>query len=269
MTAAPRPGDPADYLLLETPDGTRVAPTLTCAANALGTVPPATAAVATDPEAAATAFGLLGEALKLPGPTVAARAIGTAADGVARIVRELIAEHGIAPEVIVGLGGGAGALVPAVAERLGIGWTIPPDAEVISSIGDALSMIRVEVERAIVDGSAEGVARVVREAEAGAVAAGAAPDTLQVETVSLPERSTMRAVALGAVALEGTATELVADDVRRDAAVSVTGSDPRDAGERRVLLGLRRSCRRRRGRATRRGGGPVGRGRVVGRRAGP
>ena len=226
LTASPRPGDPPDYLLLETADGARVAPTLTCAANALGAVPEGVAATG-DAAAATAAFELLGETLKLPGRTVADRAVGIAAEGVARIARELLAEHGVVPEVLVGLGGGAGALVPAVSERLGIPWTIPPDAEVISSIGDALSMIRVEVERAIVDGSAEGVAQVVREAEAGAVAAGAAPDSLQVETISVPERSTMRAVALGAVALEGTATELVADDVRRDAASTVTGPDPR------------------------------------------
>jgi N-methylhydantoinase A/oxoprolinase/acetone carboxylase beta subunit len=223
---APRTGDPADYLVLETPDGARVAPTLTCAANALGRVPAGTAATATHPEAARAAFELLGSWLRTSGEAVAARTLDLAADPVVRIAREMLAEHEVVPQVVVGLGGGAGALVPAVADALGVPWEIPADAEVISSIGDALSMIRVEVERAIVDGSAEGVAQVVREAEAGAVAAGASPASLQIETVSLPERSTMRAVALGSVALEGAATDIVADDVRRDAAVAVTGPGP-------------------------------------------
>ena len=35
VTIVPRPGDPDDYLVLERRDGTRVAVTLTCAANAL------------------------------------------------------------------------------------------------------------------------------------------------------------------------------------------------------------------------------------------
>jgi N-methylhydantoinase A/oxoprolinase/acetone carboxylase beta subunit len=226
LTVAPRPGDPDDYLVLETPDGSRFAPTLTCAANVLGRVPAAAAATATDPVAAHAAFDLVGASLKMSGDAVAERAMDLASEHVVRIAREMLAEHGVAPEVVVGLGGGAGALVPAVAEALGVGFQIPADAEVISSIGDALSMIRVEVERAIVDGSAESVAAIVREAEANAVAAGASPASLQVETVSLPERSTMRAVALGSVALEGAMADVVADDVRRDAAVTVTGPGP-------------------------------------------
>jgi N-methylhydantoinase A/oxoprolinase/acetone carboxylase beta subunit len=52
---APRPGDPAEYAVLETAAGTRFALTPTCAANALGTVPPGSYSAAR-PEAARAAF---------------------------------------------------------------------------------------------------------------------------------------------------------------------------------------------------------------------
>jgi N-methylhydantoinase A/oxoprolinase/acetone carboxylase beta subunit len=227
LTGAPRAGDPADYAIIETADGAQVAPTITCAANALGSVPGSTAAVASDPEAARAGVELLGAELRMSARAVAERAIALAADEIAQIGRELVAEYGVRPTVLVGLGGGAGALVPSVAERLGVAWEIPPDAEVISSIGDALSMVRVEIERTLIEGSTTTVAQVVREAEAEAIAAGAAAESVQVETVSVPSRNALRAVALGAVALEESGgADLVADDVRRDAAVAITGPAP-------------------------------------------
>jgi N-methylhydantoinase A/oxoprolinase/acetone carboxylase beta subunit len=68
---SPRPGDPPEYLVLETASGRRIALTVTCAANALGEV--ATGAYATgDAGAALTAF------------EIAARWLGTDARELAR-----------------------------------------------------------------------------------------------------------------------------------------------------------------------------------------
>jgi hypothetical protein len=101
------------------------------------------------------------------------------------------------------VGGGAGALVPAVAGQLGLEWTTPPDGEVISSVGDALSLIRVEVERTASNGSAgRVVADLHREAEEAAIRSGAAPATVRTESESVPERGAVRVVAHGSVALE-------------------------------------------------------------------
>ena len=227
VTAAPRPGDPADYLLLETPDGTRVAPTLTCAANALGTVPPATAAVATDPGGRGDRLRAARRGARSCRVTPWRRARSARRPTASRrIVRELIAEHGVAPRSIGRARRRRRRARPRGGRPTRDRLDDPPDAEVDL----------VDRRRAVDDprrGRAGDRGRLGRgggprgpEAEAEAVAAGAAPDTVQIETVSLPERSTMRAVALGAVAFEGTATELVAEDVRRDAAVAVTGSDP-------------------------------------------
>ena len=197
---APRDGDPAEYAIVETPDGRRYAPTLTCAANALGSVPEWAYAHG-EQEPARLAFEALGRMLGRPWQEVAGNALRLAARKVADVAREALAEHGVRDPSILGLGGGAGALVPALADRLGLEWTIPPHAEVISSIGDALSLVRVEVERSLARQSGSAVADLMREAEEAAVAAGAAPASLQVETEAVPDRGALRAVAMGAVSL--------------------------------------------------------------------
>lgn len=202
----PRPGDPADYVVVETPTGQRHALTLTCAANALDRVPQGAYARG-DGSAARAGFEALGRALGRDWRDLAREALDIAARKVGEVVAEVLREHALGRPTAVGLGGGAGALMPALGQAWDLPWTIPPDAEVISSIGDALSVVRVEVERTMVRPSAGAVADLVREAEEAAVAAGAAPATLQVETQAVPERGALRAVALGSVAVEAGAPE--------------------------------------------------------------
>jgi N-methylhydantoinase A len=197
---APRPGDPPEYAVVETPDGRRFALTLTCAANALGRVPE-WAHARGNRDSARLGFLALGRLLRRPWEEVAERALWTAARRVGQVVAEVAAEQGLEEPPVVGLGGGAGALVPALADLAGLPWSIPLDAEVMSSVGDALSLVRVEVERGIARPSPEAVEELVREAEEAAVAAGAAPATVQVETEAVPERGALRAVAVGSAAL--------------------------------------------------------------------
>jgi N-methylhydantoinase A len=102
---------------------------------------------------------------------------------------------------IVGLGGGAGALVPRLSDVLGLHAEIPQHAEIISSIGDALSLVRVEVERNLAGASARELAAAHEDAEAAAIRAGAAPGSVQVESAAMPERSALRIVAYGSGAL--------------------------------------------------------------------
>ena len=225
---APRPGDPEEYAVVETPDGRRYAPTVTCAANALGHVPPGVHARG-DAEAARLAFDALGRMLRLPWERVADDVLRIAAQKVCEVVAEALDEQSMTRAEVVGLGGGAGSLVPAVADLLGLPWSIPPDAEVISSIGDALSLVRSEVERAMPRPSAAAVEAVVQEAEEAAVAAGAAPATLQVETEAIPERGALRAVAVGAAALDAEARpgSAASDEVMDTAARTALGPSAR------------------------------------------
>lgn len=198
--AAPREGDPGSYVVLEGPEG-RFALTLTCAANALGAVADGSYAAA-DTEGARAGFDVLGRLLGRDGADIAREALDVAAGRLAAVVEDAAREHGLTDPVIVGLGGGAGALVPSLAAALGHSWEIPEHAEVISSIGDALSLVRAEVERGMPRPTRETVSALIREAEAGAIEAGAAPGSLVVETASVPERGAMRAVALGSAATE-------------------------------------------------------------------
>jgi N-methylhydantoinase A/oxoprolinase/acetone carboxylase beta subunit len=219
---APRPGDPAEYLVLETPAGRRIATTLTCAANALGEVP-STSYARGAADAARAAFEIAARWLGTDAISLARATLDAAAGKVARAVGEAAAEQGLADPQIVGLGGGAGALIPALGTAMGWPWTIPREAEVISSVGDALSLVRVEVERTLPRATAEAVADVHREAEEAAISAGAAPHSIQVESEAVPERGALRVTAYGSAAMESS------DAVGRG---SDNGESAHDAGRR-------------------------------------
>ena len=198
---SPRPGDPDDYVILEAPSGRRFAITLTCAANAIDAVP-AGAYAHGNREAALVAFGHLERLMGVPAAEIARTALGAAVQKVAAAVGEAIHDGKLSNARVVGLGGGAGALVPALGDALRLQWDIPAEAEVISSVGDALSLVRVEVERALSKPTAEQVADVHSEVERAAVDAGADPATIQIESEALPERGALRAIAFGSLALD-------------------------------------------------------------------
>jgi N-methylhydantoinase A len=101
---------------------------------------------------------------------------------------------------------------------------------VISSVGSALSLVRVELERTAADVSHEKLAMMVSEVEEAAAKAGADPGSLQVETESIPERRTIRAVALGAVAAAGAHRTTLDDDQLREIADRVLESDTMPLG---------------------------------------
>jgi len=224
---SPRPGDPASYVVLENPLGRRFAPTPTCAANALGRVTRGTYAVG-DARAARVAFERLAPLFSQDWHSVATAVLSSAAAKVAAVVAHAIEENGLGSSLLIGLGGGAGVLIPPTAEGLGMDQVVPADAEVISSVGDALSLIRVEVERTLATPSSDALASVYREAERAAVAAGASPGTLQVESEAVPHKNALRVVATGAVALDSRAGAgvLALDEGRaRAVAIAKLGGD--------------------------------------------
>ncbi len=198
---SPRAGDVPDHVILEHPSGRRFAFTLTCAANALGVVA-ADAHARGNPDAARLGFEALGRWLGRDWRDLARGAMRAAVAGVAPLVAEASAENQLAHPTIVGVGGGAGALVPMLGDALGLPWRLAPDADVISSIGDALSLVRVEIERGLGRSGPHAVARIVEDAEDAAIAAGADPAGIQVETETIPERAAIRAVATGSIALD-------------------------------------------------------------------
>lgn len=200
VLASPKDGDPPDHVVIETTEGTRLALTVTCAANALGEVPEG-AYAAGNSAAARMGFEALARVTGTPWEQLAAQTLGIAAHKIAGVVREALAGNGLEAPKIVGLGGGAGALIPALSKATGTDYSIPVHAEVISSVGDALSLVRVEVERAMSRPTPDAVAALQQEAESAAIAAGASPNTIQFESEAITDRRAMRITATGSVAL--------------------------------------------------------------------
>jgi len=200
-TIAPRPGDRDDYAIVEGPGG-RFAVTATCAANALGVVRPGAHSAASR-DSALAAFAALGERHRSDGVAMARAALDAALDQIGVTVREAIRSSGVAADApIVALGGAGEALVPELCGRDGQRFLAPDHAEVLASVGAAMTLIRVELERsARVTGPVER-RRLVAEAEFACVEAGAAPGTITVETAYDAEAGLLRATAVGAVALE-------------------------------------------------------------------
>jgi len=146
----PKSDDPDDYVAIRAADGTRYAFTTTCAANVLGYATPGLHAYG-NPQSARLAMAPLAAMLGCPVEEAARRILERATDKAIPVVEQLIAEYGLDPHqaVLVGEGGGAGALIPFTAQRMGLSHTISQDAEVISSIGVALALVREVIERVI------------------------------------------------------------------------------------------------------------------------
>jgi len=218
---APKPGDPADYVTIRDASGARYGLTLTCAANALNVVPEGAYAV-NRTDAALRGFAALGAAMgNISAQKAAELMLSLAAKRVADAVQRLAQEYKLKHYTLIGGGGGCGALVPAVAERLHAPYQLAEHAEVISSIGVALALVREEVERGI---SSSTPAQVANEATERAIAAGAEPDSIEVITEIISERATIRAIASGALAL----------DSRDHAASALSESELRSVAARRV-----------------------------------
>jgi len=240
---APRDGDPAQYAVLVASDGARYALTATCAAHALGVVDVAApadgaAAAARSPadrspaaaararQAALTGFAALGARTRRSAEEAARALLDRTVDKIAHAVADAAKTHGFGADVpVVALGGAGSALAPAVAARLGRPFVRPEHPEILSSIGAALSLVRSEVVRhASASGDALGLAR---DAERACVDAGAAPQTVRVETFFEAREGLVRAVATGAVALESGAAsrEPVDEPAQLRAAASALGMD--------------------------------------------
>jgi N-methylhydantoinase A len=253
---APTPQDPPEYAVLVTRTGERIAPTITCAANMLGLVEEGSFARG-DAGAARAAFELLAASTSSDATALARATMDRAVAKIRRTLGRLAADYGLgeAPLTIVGGGGGCGAIVPALAQAMGLSYRIARDAEVIAPIGVALALVRDVVERTIVAPTPREIARIRREAADGAIAAGAAPDRVVVEVEIDPQRNKVYAAATGAAALVEGASSRCEENERRAIAAQSLRCDPADLEsipltaalegyERRSVVPsrLRRSC---------------------------
>jgi N-methylhydantoinase A len=195
----PKADDPADYVAVRSANGTRYAVTNTCAANILGYAKPglhASGNAASAQRAMAALAEFVGKSIE----DTARAILDTATDKVIPVVDDLIAEYRLDRDqaLLVGEGGGAAALIPHVSIRTGLRHEISKDAEVISSIGVALALVRDVVERIIPNARPEDIKRIRREALEAVVRLGAAPDGVEVTIEVDPNTHRVRATAMGA-----------------------------------------------------------------------
>ncbi len=192
-------GEAGGYIAIETASGRRYALTNTCAANALGYAKPGMHAYG-NPEAAQRAFEPLAAMLGKTVEETAEAVLERAATKVLPVVADLIKEYELDADqcLLIGEGGGAASILPYVADKTGLKYTISKDAEVISSIGVALALVRDVVERIIPHPQPDDLTAIRREAIEAAVRMGADPASIEVavEVDRLTHR--VRAIASGA-----------------------------------------------------------------------
>ncbi len=214
------------YLVFVTPDGARIAPTLTCAANFLGYVE-ADQYARGDAEVTRAGFVRLGEYLGMPPEEVAGEMFEQALPLVEAPLHRLIHEYHLDAGMVelVGGGGGAAAILPALRERLGWNTRISRHAPIISAVGVALALVKEVVERNVVNPSDEDVLRVRHEARTAAIRAGATPETVEVRVEVDRQRNILQATATGASeireAREDKGSEMTEEALREVAVLSL------------------------------------------------
>jgi N-methylhydantoinase A/oxoprolinase/acetone carboxylase beta subunit len=124
---------------------------------------------------------------------------------------------------LVGCGGGAAALVPYCAKKMDLPFSIPENAEVISSIGVALAMVRDVIERVIPNPTQQDIREVKKEAIDACISSGAAPDSVEIHIEIDNQSGKVTAIATGSTEVKTTdllkecteeeARKLAADDL--------------------------------------------------------
>ena len=155
------------------------------------------------------------------------------------IITELAEKYRLEHDQIslVGVGGGATSLIGFCAEKMNIKYSVPENAEVISSIGVALAMVRDVVERVVPGPTPEDIKSIKREAIDKAVESGASPDTVEVHIEIDPQTSKLTAIALGSTEVKTTdllkecteeeARALAAEDMKaKPADITLVGQTP-------------------------------------------
>lgn len=195
----PKPGDGANHVAIRTTDGRRFALTNTCAANALGYTRPGNHAHAGS-DAARRAFAPLADFLGCTVEEAARQVLDCAVGKVLPVVADLIREYELDADqqILIGEGGGAAALVPYAAEQAGLKHEISRDAEVISSIGVALALVRDVVERIVPHPQPEDLLAIRKEALEAVVRLGADPSQVDVTVEVDTQTHRVRATAMGA-----------------------------------------------------------------------
>jgi N-methylhydantoinase A len=140
--------------------------------------------------------------------------------------------------ILVGGGGGASVLVPHLAKTLNMNYKKAEHAEVISSIGVAAAMIHEELEKTVdVNPKPEEVSLMMDEVKDLALAKGALPESITVQSEYISDRSLLRVTATGNMSLDiGTANSREislheAEDIAKNLFGTTTSSNSKGLGD--------------------------------------
>lgn len=224
---SPKEGDPADYVAIKCKNGKRITITNTCAANVLGLIKPEHFSYG-NANAARKAMKPLADYIGITVEQLAEQILTKAYQKIEPVITELAEKYKLEHDQIslVGVGGGAASLIGFCSDKMNLKYSIPENAEVISSIGVALAMVRDVVERVVPNPTPEDIRSIKAEAINKAVESGASPDTVEVHIEIDSQSSKLSAIALGSTEVKTTdllkecteeeALELAAEDLRAD-----------------------------------------------------
>lgn len=222
-TLSPLKKDPADYVALSRPDDSQpsLSVTPTCAANLLGLVPEGNCASG-NLETIGQAFAAIsahvnkhepkGTVARSESLELATRIQKLASAQCIPVVKKLIAEHKLDPELVdlIGGGGGAAAIVPFVAKEMNLRFNLAEHADVISAIGVAMALIRETVERQVANPThaSETILAMRQEVFDAVHKMGADPATIEVHVEIDSKTSVVRATASGATKMATSAAKV-------------------------------------------------------------
>ncbi len=224
---SPKEGDPNDYVAIKLKSGKRITVTNSCAANVLGLVHEGDFSYG-NPESARRAMEPIAKYLGKTVEEVATQIMERSYEKVAPIIEDLAKKYRLEHDQIslVGVGGGATSLIRYVAKKMDVKYSVPENAEVISSIGVALAMVRDVVERVVPNPTPEDIRAIKVEAIDKAVESGAEPSSVEVHIEIDAQTSKLTAIATGSTEVKTTdllkecdeeeARKLASEDLRVD-----------------------------------------------------
>jgi N-methylhydantoinase A len=196
-TVQPLPGDPKDYLSLNHSDK-KFTITPTGASNYLELVKDIGHGQA-NLAAIKSCLENLGKKLNQSAKELAETILTISSEKIIPVIKQLIRQYKLDPELIqfVGGGGGASALVPFTGKAMNIQHRIAENTEVVSAIGAALGMIRDSVERNVINPTESDIIAIRQEAYESVIKMGAVPESVEVSLEIDNKNKKVIAVAMG------------------------------------------------------------------------
>ena len=199
---APREDDQANYAVVSCANGESYALTLCGAANILGYVPEGDYAHG-NVDAARKAWQALADKIGGTVESLCEQAMDIAMDKVAEIVRGLVSDYDLNPNLIylVGGGGSASVVAPALGKKMGIRHRIAKNAPYISTIGVSLALVREQIERNVANPTDEDIRKIRHDVMEVITRAGADAATVDIAIEIDAQKNILRATATGATEL--------------------------------------------------------------------